>query len=61
MRAFFVRGCGSLAHTCCCRLVLRIQSAYLLDSGLTNRQTKGGKIAFRTLLRATYLGKRIRG
>ena len=44
-----------------CRLVLRIQSAYLLDSGLTNRQTKGGKIAFRTLLRATYLGKRIRG
>ena len=43
------------------RLVLRIQSAYLLDSGLTSRQTKGGKIAFETLLRATYLGKSIRG
>jgi hypothetical protein len=44
-----------------CRLVLRVQSAYLLDNGLTSRQMKGGKIAFETLLRSTYLGKRIRG
>ncbi|MEW6344390.1 MAG: hypothetical protein RXR20_12295 [Paraburkholderia sp.] len=43
------------------RLVLRVQSAYLLDKGLTRRQAKGGKVAFETLLRATYLGKPIRG
>ena len=43
------------------RIVLRIQSAYVLDNGLTRRQEKAGKVGFATLLRATYLGKRIRG
>lgn len=42
------------------RLVLRVQSAYVLENGLTKRQMKGGKVGFETLLRATYLGKRIR-
>jgi hypothetical protein len=43
------------------RMVLRIQSAYVLDKGLTKRQEKAGKIGFATLLRAAYLGKKIRG
>ncbi|WP_229513521.1 hypothetical protein [Paraburkholderia terrae] len=43
------------------RIVLRIQSAYVLDNGLTRRQEKAGTVGFATLLRATYLGKRIRG
>jgi hypothetical protein len=43
------------------RLVLRIQSAYALDGGLTKRQAKAGKVTFETLLRAAYLGKKIRG
>lgn len=43
------------------RLVLRIQSAYVLDNGLTKRQSKAGKVGFQTLLRATYTGKKIRG
>lgn len=42
------------------RLVLRVQSAYVLDNGLTKRQTKAGKIGFETLLRATCLGRKIR-
>jgi hypothetical protein len=42
-------------------MILRIQSAYVLDGGLTKRQVKARKIAFETLLRATYLGKKIRG
>jgi hypothetical protein len=42
------------------RMVLRIQSAYLLDDGLTKRQTSAKRIGFTTLLRATYLGKKIR-
>jgi hypothetical protein len=40
--------------------MLRIQSAYLLDEGLTKRQTSARRIGFTTLLRATYLGKKIR-
>jgi hypothetical protein len=36
-----------------CRLVLRIQSAYLLDSGLTNRQVKDK--------RPPFGGRRMRG
>jgi len=44
-----------------CRLVLRIQSAYVLDNGLTKRQAKAGKVTFHTLLRAAYLGRKIRG
>lgn len=43
------------------RLVLRVQSAYLLDDGLTTRQSQARKVAFKTLLRATYLGKKVRG
>ncbi|HEY1996838.1 hypothetical protein [Paraburkholderia sp.] len=42
------------------RLVLRVQSAYVRDNGLTKRQAKAGKVVFETLLRATYLGKNIR-
>ncbi|WP_239482925.1 hypothetical protein [Paraburkholderia sp. C35] len=42
------------------RMVLRIQSAYVLDKGLTKRQEKAGKIGFATLLRAAYLGKKVR-
>jgi hypothetical protein len=42
------------------RMVLRIQSAYLLDDGLTKRQASARRIGFTTLLRATYLGKKIR-
>lgn len=43
------------------RLVLRIQSAYVLDTGLTKRQEYAGKVRFDTLLRTTYQGKQIRG
>jgi hypothetical protein len=43
------------------RMILRIQSAYPLNDGLTKRQTSARRIAFTTLLRATYLGKKIRG
>jgi hypothetical protein len=43
------------------RMILRIQSAYVLDDGLTKRQTKAQKIGFATLMRATYLGKKLRG
>jgi hypothetical protein len=43
------------------RMILRIQSAYLLTDGLTKRQTTARRISFMTLLRATYLGKKIRG
>jgi hypothetical protein len=43
------------------RMILRIQSAYLLNDGLTKRQTGARRVGFTTLLRATYLGKKIRG
>jgi hypothetical protein len=43
------------------RLVLRVQSAYVLRDGLSRRQAKARKVAFDTLLRAAYLGKAIRG
>jgi hypothetical protein len=43
------------------RLMLRIQSAYVLDTGLTKRQEDARKVGFDTLLRATYQGKQIRG
>jgi hypothetical protein len=43
------------------RMVLRIQSAYVLDNGMTKRQAQAGRVGFETLLRATYLGKKIRG
>jgi hypothetical protein len=43
------------------RMVLRIQSAYVLDDGLTKRQAKAQRIGFSTLLRTTYQGKKLRG
>lgn len=43
------------------RMFLRIQSAYLLDGGLTRRQASAGKVRFDTLLRAAYQGKKIGG
>lgn len=42
------------------RLVLRVQSAYVLNSGLTKRQRDAKKIALATLLRNVYNGKPIR-
>ncbi|WP_322043133.1 hypothetical protein [Paraburkholderia sp. J67] len=43
------------------RMFLRIQSAYLLDSGLTKRQATAAKVRFDTLLRTTYQGRKIGG
>ena len=42
------------------RLLLRVQSAYILET-LTQRLQKAGKVSFNKLLKATYEGKRIRG
>lgn len=42
------------------RMLLRVQSAYLLES-LTDRQRKAGKVNFSTLLRAGYEHRKIRG
>jgi hypothetical protein len=42
------------------RLVLRVQSAYVLDGGLTKRQREAKKIALTTLLRNVLNGKPIR-
>ncbi|WP_244108465.1 hypothetical protein [Burkholderia anthina] len=42
------------------RLVLRVQSAYLLEGELTRRQRDARKVALRTLLRASLEGRRIR-
>lgn len=42
------------------RMLLRIQSAYILDA-LTERQKKAGKVGFNVLLKAAYEGRRIRG
>jgi hypothetical protein len=42
------------------RLVLRIQSAYLLERNLTKRQRQAKRVALTTLLRATYEGRKIR-
>jgi hypothetical protein len=42
------------------RLILRVQSAYPV-AALKSRQAKAGKVKFRTLLRAAYLGNKIRG
>jgi len=42
------------------RLILRVQSAYLLERGLNKRQRQAKKVAFKTLLRATYEGRKIR-
>jgi hypothetical protein len=42
------------------RLVLRIQSAYLLEEGLPKRQQKAGKVSWSKLIKATYEGRKIR-
>lgn len=42
------------------RLILRIQSAYPLEQELAKRQRQAKRVAFKTLLRATYEGRKIR-
>ncbi|MCA8005402.1 hypothetical protein [Burkholderia cenocepacia] len=42
------------------RLILRVQSAYMLDGGLNRRQREARKVALRTLLRASLEGRKIR-
>jgi hypothetical protein len=42
------------------RLILRIQSAYRLDNGLTKRQKSTKKVYLNTLLKAAYEGRVIR-
>ncbi|WP_176049550.1 hypothetical protein [Burkholderia sp. BCC1644] len=42
------------------RLILRVQSAYMLDGDLTRRQREARKVALRTLLRASLEGRKIR-
>jgi hypothetical protein len=42
------------------RLLLRIQSAYTLDRGLTKRQKQAKKITLRSILRATAEGRELR-
>jgi hypothetical protein len=42
------------------RVLLRVQSAYILDT-LTQRQKKAGKVGFNVLLKAAYEGRCIRG
>lgn len=41
------------------RLLLRVQSAYVLDQGLTRRQKDAKKVRFITLLKAAYAGRTI--
>lgn len=43
------------------RIVLQVQSAYVLDGELTKRQQKAGKVNFHTLLRKVYKGEKING
>ncbi len=42
------------------RVLLRIQSAYRVDT-LSHRQTKAGKVSFYNLLKAVYNNRRIKG
>jgi len=42
------------------RLILRVQSAYVLDQGLTRRQKEAKKIRLTTLLKAAHEGRTIR-
>jgi hypothetical protein len=42
------------------RLLLRIQSAYTLDQGLTKRQKEAKKVTLRSILRAAMEGRKIR-
>lgn len=42
------------------RLILRVQSAYVLEGGLTRRQREAKRIALSTLLRNIHKGLPIR-
>jgi hypothetical protein len=42
------------------RLLLRIQSAYVLTDGLTRRQRQAKKVSWKALLKAAYEGRKIR-
>lgn len=42
------------------RILLHVQSAYLLDT-LTDRKKKAGKVRFHVLLKAAYEGRKIKG
>ncbi len=42
------------------RVLLHVQSAYLLDT-LTDRKKKAGKVRFHVLLKAAYEGRKIKG
>jgi hypothetical protein len=42
------------------RVVLRIQSAYMLENGLTKRQKEAKKVSWMTLIKAAYEGRKIR-
>ena len=42
------------------RMILRVQSAYVLDQGLHKRQAQAKKVKWNTLLRAAYEGKKIK-
>lgn len=42
------------------RIILRVQSAYLLDNGLTRRQNEAKKVTWSVLLKATYEGRKIK-
>ena len=42
------------------RLLLRVQSAYTLDQGLTKRQKEAKKVTLRSILRAVVEGRKIR-
>jgi hypothetical protein len=42
------------------RIFLRIQSAYILDNGLTKRQKTAKRVKWLTLLKATYEGRKIK-
>jgi hypothetical protein len=42
------------------RLVLRVQSAYVLDRGLSRRQRSAKRVTLRSILQAALEGRRIR-
>ncbi|MGC3962667.1 MAG: hypothetical protein QM803_04890 [Rhodocyclaceae bacterium] len=42
------------------RLLLRIQSAYVLDNGLSRRQREAKKVGWHTLLKAAHEGRKIK-
>ena len=42
------------------RVIVRIQSAYILENGLTQRQRRAKKVRWPTLVKATYEGRKIR-